>query len=537
MPKRSFRYLVVCTCIVLLSSFAKSVYSSEIQVRRAVERLDSVLVFSNPAIMPGAERESQFLKAEHLVELHSTELRKELRLRDLVAIQILYIVGLSWVGTAARLGSSHIVFWLGAVVLFYIPSGIVVTHLASEMPLEGGIYQWAKLRFGALAGFMVAWNLWLYAIFLISRLGIQTADNLAYALGPPGAWIAGNKLAISAGTALIVCGLMLVAWRGLALGKWINGVGSFGVLLLFAAIILVGIPHWITGKFVVAPVAFTLPAFTLFNLNILGKMGFGAFGGFDGVAVFAGECRDGNVASSIRRSVWVAAPLISGIFILGTASVLTFVKPDAVDLVSPITQVLSQGAPSLKAVAATLLVVTLLAQNGLSFSLITRLPMVAGWDHLLPSWFSRLHPRYRTPSGSIAVIGAVSFLFAMLANFDSGNQEAFQLLDNAAGILFGLTYLTMFAIPLVAGGEKPGFGVRLAAASGFLMTLLFVTLSVFPIIEVANAGRFTAKVIVVILGLQGAGALYFRRAQRRARQAISPSTLRPPPGSFSENPG
>ena len=26
-----------------------------------------------------------------------------------------------------------------------------------------------------------------------------------------------------------------------------------------------------------------------------------------------------------------------------------------------------------------------------------RLPMVAGWDHLLPAWFSRLDPRYRTP--------------------------------------------------------------------------------------------------------------------------------------------
>src|SRR6266849_5264817 len=196
----------------------------------------------NPA--EGTVREQQFLKAEHLVEIHSANLKKELRLRDLVAIQILFIVGLGWVGTAAKLGSSHVMFWLAAVLVFYIPSAIVVTHLASEMPLEGGLYQWAKLRFGGLVGFLVAGNIWFSNVLLSARLGIQTADNLAYASGPSGAWIATNRLAISAATVILICVLMLVAWHGLALGKWINNVGSFGILLLFAAIILLGLTRW-----------------------------------------------------------------------------------------------------------------------------------------------------------------------------------------------------------------------------------------------------------------------------------------------------
>jgi hypothetical protein len=98
--------------------------------------------------MPDVDREQQFLEAEHLVELHSVELKKELRLADLVLTQILYIVGLAWIGYAAKLGPANVVFWLAAVILFYIPSGIVIIHLSREMPLEGGIYQWAKLRFG-----------------------------------------------------------------------------------------------------------------------------------------------------------------------------------------------------------------------------------------------------------------------------------------------------------------------------------------------------------------------------------------------------
>ena len=50
------------------------------------------------------------------------EFRKELGLRNLVMCQILNIVGLFWVETGARLGPSHVAFWLLGIVLFYLPS-------------------------------------------------------------------------------------------------------------------------------------------------------------------------------------------------------------------------------------------------------------------------------------------------------------------------------------------------------------------------------------------------------------------------------
>src|SRR5215475_6753084 len=130
---------------------------------------------------PGPESlaEKQFLAAEHQVEVHSAALRKELRLVDLVGIQIVNIVGLFWVGTAGKLGSSHVMFWLSAVLLFYIPSGIVVAHLVKEMPLEGGLYQWAKLRFSPLAGFLVAMNIWVFNLLVVCKLGLVVADNAA----------------------------------------------------------------------------------------------------------------------------------------------------------------------------------------------------------------------------------------------------------------------------------------------------------------------------------------------------------------------
>ena len=96
-------------------------------------------------------------------------LRKELGLGDLVLAQVLCVVGSSWVGVAAKLGRAHVVFWLAAMLAFYVPLAAVVIYLNRLMPLEGGLYQWAKQGFGEMAGFLIAWNLWVYAVVVWAR--------------------------------------------------------------------------------------------------------------------------------------------------------------------------------------------------------------------------------------------------------------------------------------------------------------------------------------------------------------------------------
>ena len=63
------------------------------------------------------------------------------------------------------------------------PQAAVVIYLNRCMPLEGGLYQWAKLGFNDFIGFLVGWNLWLYVILIVATLGLVIAANLAYALG------------------------------------------------------------------------------------------------------------------------------------------------------------------------------------------------------------------------------------------------------------------------------------------------------------------------------------------------------------------
>jgi amino acid transporter len=470
--------------------------------------------------------------AEQSVEARSAVFKKELGVVDLTLTQILYIVGLGWVGTAARLGPPHVIFWLLAIALFYLPSAVVVIYLNRLMPLEGGLYQWGKLGFNEFLGFMVAWNLWLYVIVLNSEIGLQLATNLSYAIGPRAAGLASNKWFISVAGCVVIGAMVLIATLGLGVGKWVHNAG--GVIMLLAFVMLIALPLISFGRGTLKeyhPLATALPALTLLNLNILGKMGFGALGGFEYVALVAGECR--NPVRSISRSVWLAAPIIAVMFILGTSSVLAFVKPDDIDLLGPIPQVLSIGFGSFKIIGSIISIFILsllgirLAQASVSFMGSTRLPMVAGWDHLLPAWFTRLHPKRKTPVNSILFVGAMTLLFGLAGILGVGRQEAYQSLQNASGVLYALTYLVMFAIPLVGLrglSTRAPLWLKAVSASGFLMTLLYVVVAVLPIVQVESRLAFMLKITstVLIANVFGAG-LFLIAQRRRAMRAESES--------------
>src|SRR5205809_5050497 len=153
--------------------------------------------------------------------MESHELRRELGLTDVVLTQIVYVVGVTWVGTAAKLGQQQIVFWAAAMLLFYLPQAAVVIHLTTRMPYEGGLYQWAKTGLGETAGFMVAWNLWMYAVLLLSTVGLLVTTNLSYAFAGL-AGMTANKPAIAGVNCAIILMLAVLAVVGLRLSKWVH---------------------------------------------------------------------------------------------------------------------------------------------------------------------------------------------------------------------------------------------------------------------------------------------------------------------------
>jgi amino acid transporter len=463
-------------------------------------------------------------QAEQRVEEQSASLKKELGLRDLVLMQVVFVVGTSWVGAAAKLGSSHLFFWLLAIVLFYVPQAAVVIYLNRLMPLEGGLYQWAKFGFNDFIGFIVAWNLWLLAITVMALSGLVVTTNLSYAIGSSAGWMQESKWFVSLVSSILVVGLVAVSIRGLSLGKWVHNAGGIIMLVTYGALILLPFIALARGDLKeYRPLALAVPTLSIFSLNIFSKLAVGAMSGFEYVAILAGETR--SPERNVGLSVLVAAPIIALMFILGTSSVLAFTGGEHVDLIGPVPQTLSIGFHSWPIVGTIVSVaILLLASRAVAIMSIylagsSRLPMVAGWDKILPAWFSRLHSRHKTPVNSILFVGAVTLAFSLASLIGNGAQEAFQVVDNAATVFYGIAYVIMFAIPLVGAKQiseqAPGW-VRIASLCGLIISLLAIVFTVFPIIGVRSPLVFAAKIIAVALIGNAIGAAIFALRSRRA---------------------
>src|SRR6201996_8749430 len=366
-------------------------------------------------------------------------LQRQLRLRDLVFAQVLTVVGSAWVGMAAGLGRPQTVVWLLALVAFYLPMAVSVFYLNRAMPLEGGLYVWARRAFGDALGFMTAWNIWLYALSSIATILFQIPSEMSYMIGPSAASLPESHAFVYSLLGVIVALLAWTAVRGLSLGKWIHNVSGASMILAFTLLILA--PGWalLHGHRVhFAPFTFELPHTDKESLALIGQILF-ASSGLEYIAILAGETH--SPARDISRSVVIATPIVFAMFMLGTGSVLAFHEANpgtAINYIAPIPQTLriafagSPLATMLARVVILLLQIRILGASSYLFTGVTRLPMTAGWDHLAPRWFTRLHPRFNTPANSIYFTTAVVAAMLVFGSLGVRGAEALDLLKNAS---------------------------------------------------------------------------------------------------------
>src|SRR5256714_4498512 len=461
---------------------------------------------------------------EREVESRSATLKKELGLRDLVLTQVVFVVGTVWVGFAAKLGQSQMAFWLIAIATFYLPLAAVVIYLNRLAPLEGGLYQWAKVAFGDSLAFLVAWNFWIFGILVMSGISLIIKKNIAYAIGPRANWMHENKWMTTLVCVLLITFVVAASRRGLALGKWVQNFGGAMLIITFATLVL--LPFVTTSRGTLSnyhPFSLSFPQISTYNINVCSKLAVGALSGFEYIAILAGECR--APARNISRSVMISAPIIALMFILGTGSVLAFVSPANVDLIAPIPQVLGLGFSGFGWVSILISITIFgvaarqIALMSIYFAGNTRLPMVAGWDNLLPAWFAKLHKRYRTPVNSILFVGAATLLFSLAPLIGVKEAEAFQFQDNAANIFYALIYMVLFAIPIVAmkrfGATAPWW-LKIASSAGFLVSAIGALFTVFPIIDVQSRLLFAAKIIAVVIAANAIGAAIYAFDKKRS---------------------
>jgi amino acid transporter len=332
---------------------------------------------------------------------------------------------------------------------------------------------------------------------------------------------------------LIAVGMNIV---GLNIGKWLQNAG--GVMTYVPLLLLVGTGGFIWMRYGSAT-HFTwanmLPQWNWATVNFWPQILF-AFAGLELVSAMSDEIRDAR--RTMARAIWSSGILIAIIYIAGTFAVLIMMQGADVDPKSGVYQALSVGSEVLKIgllgmIAAFLVTFGNAGGVGTTVAGIARVPFIVGIDRYLPEAFGKIHPKWRTPYISILVQAGVSLLLLLLSNINETTSGAYQILVDAATILYFIPFLYMYAAVIKLAGRAdrrenehavliPGgkIGVWIAGGVGFLVTLGGIALSFVPPGESENKYLFSVKlvsgtVISVALGL----ALYYRGVRAKAREA------------------
>src|SRR5205807_520446 len=217
------------------------------------------------------------------------------------------------------------------------------------------------------------------------------------------------------------------------IGKWLQNAG--GVSTYVPLLMLVGIGTYMAmhrGSATHFSWRSMLPDWPpdIGKLNFWSTIAF-TFTGMELVCAMSEEVREPR--KTFPRAIYASAALIAAIYILGTIAVLVLRSPGEVDVRNGVFQAISGGSALLGIawfgiIAALLVTVGNAGGIGATVAGVARVPFVAGIDRYLPSFFGKIHPRWKTPYISILIQAGISAAVLMLSQIKSKPQETYQSL-------------------------------------------------------------------------------------------------------------
>jgi APA family basic amino acid/polyamine antiporter len=416
--------------------------------------------------------------AEHA----GSSLRKVLKVRDLTAMGIAAVIGagiFTSIGKASFDGGPGVIFLYIFTAIACGFAALCYAEFASTVPVSGSAYTYSYVAFGEIFAWIIGWDLLMeYAIgniavaiswsdyftSLLDKFHLHVADWLSmdYSTAHSGfvqatesiskggtfqdldtavresytAWttapqLFGLRLIMDLPAMLIVVLITYVVFVGIRESRTTSNIL---VIIKLAVIFLV----IVLGGFYIDPHNWS--PFTPHGLGGIMKgvsAVFFAYIGFDAISTTAEECE--NPQRDLPKGMIYSLIICTVLYVLLALVLTGMVKYSHLNVGDPLALIFEERG--LKWIAAIVAVSAVVATA--SVLLVFQLGQPRIWmsmsrDGLLPKIFSKLHPKYKTPSFSTILTGLVVAIPALFLNLN---------------IVIALTSIgTLFAFVLVCGG-------------------------------------------------------------------------------------
>jgi basic amino acid/polyamine antiporter, APA family len=410
-------------------------------------------------------------------------------------------------------GSGRLVYlaWaVGGVLTLF--GAMTYAELGAMMPRAGGEYVFLRNAYGDVPAFLYMWT-WFAVAKPASIASVTTGLARVMGVFPAFAWLDGVALRSPVLIAWSQIFAIAVAWLITGL-NYLGGkaAGNFQLFFTWLKVILIVV---ITGFCFTSPLGGAANFHTSFS---------GAQGGFDGfmIALIASLwAYDGwndltMVAGEVKRperSLPIA--LIAGV---GAVGVLYMVTNAAIQYILPAAQIAGSGRPAVLAmsvvsghwgaslVSVAMALSILAGLNGTTMSG-ARIPFAAARDRLFPAAMAHIHPRFQSPSVSLAAQGVLSTLLLLLVG---KFQQLFELAIFAEWLFYLLTTTTIFVYRRrIPAAERPfrSWGYPVAPA-------LFI-LAAAVLLYYSFAGNVHSSLVGTLIILAGLPVHFYLRGVKR----------------------
>jgi len=413
---------------------------------------------------------------------HGASLKKVLGVKDLTAMGIAAVIGagiFSSIGKACFDGGPGVIFLYIFTAIACGFAALCYAEFASTVPVSGSAYTYSYVAFGEIFAWIIGWDLLMeYAIGNIA-VAISWSDYFTGLMDKAGIHIP-RFLTMDYTTAhkgfdgvqeLLAQGQTLSSIDPNEVAKhdaWVHAPSFFGLhlimdlpALMIVAFITYVVFVGIRESRVASNVMVMIKLAVIFLVIVLGGYylhpgnwtpftpnGFGgimkgvsavffAYIGFDAISTTAEECKDPQ--RDLPRGMIYSLIICTILYVLLALVLTGMVNYKQLNVGDPLAMIFQarglkwiSGIVAVSAIVATASVL-LVFQLGQP-----RIWMSMSRDGLLPKIFSRIHPKYGTPSFSTILTGVVVAVPALFLNLD---------------VVLALTSIgTLFAFVLVCGG-------------------------------------------------------------------------------------